>query len=426
MSQRVLLIKPPESSAFNFGTFSLAVLAAAVRDTAEISLLDATELSLAFTVEEIVGRRPDVIGVTAMALPSLAPVAELMRRIRDALPSVKLVVGGHGASLSPEHALNAGADVVVLGEGERTFRRLLQEGFDAAIPGVARLSAGRLTIMPPAAPIDDLDALPPPARDLMTSAPDGVHLLETSRGCPHACSFCETTRFYGRRWRHRSPERVAADVRRLVEEFDAWIIEITDDNFTASPRRVLRICEELRKGPLPLLFMLSARADDLHAHPELVEALVSARMVRVGIGVETLDAELAASTGKAISAETYRTVFERLRRAGAFSFASFIVGLPGETAETRRSAVELAIAAAPDGAQFVPFHPYPNLVQGRGDGCPALEDCRDAEAFTDAFYADGRTRDRLERAAGSGGLRALLAQGVLAKRAPSARASNHR
>lgn len=418
MPPRVLLVKPPEKSAFNFGTFSLAVLAAAIRDVADVSLFDATDLSIAAASEAIVSRQPDIVGITAMAMPSVAPVAELARHVRNAIPSVRLVAGGHGGSMAPRHLLNAGVDVVVIGEGETTFRRLLLEGFDMPIPGVARWSEGRLSIACPAALVDDLDALPPPARDLMPSSPDGVHLIETSRGCPHACSFCETTRFYGRRWRFRSPETVAEEVRRLVEDFDAWIIEITDDNFAASPRRVLRICDELRKGPLPLFFMLSVRADDLYARPELIEALVSVRMVRVGIGVETLDPGVAATTGKAIPLDAYRAVFENLRQSGALSLASFIVGLPGETPDARRRAVELAVEAAPDAAQFVPFHPYPGLpLYGRSDGSPAVEDTRDAEAFTNAFYSNERTRERLMQAAGGDGVRAILAQKILAKSA---------
>ena len=66
--------------------------------------------------------------------------------------------------------------------------------------------------------IENLDILKEPAWDLLNSPPDGVYLLETSRGCPHGCTFCETTRFYGRRWRARSPELVARDVARLVED----------------------------------------------------------------------------------------------------------------------------------------------------------------------------------------------------------------
>ena len=71
----VVLVKPPEHSRFSFGAFSLAVLAAAVRDLADVRILDATNLAPSTAVEQIVSSAPDWIGITTMALPSLVPAA---------------------------------------------------------------------------------------------------------------------------------------------------------------------------------------------------------------------------------------------------------------------------------------------------------------------------------------------------------------
>jgi radical SAM superfamily enzyme YgiQ (UPF0313 family) len=423
--KRVVLVKPPERSTFDFGAYSLGALAAAVRDLAEVEILDATDLPLDEAVAAVMDRRPDLVGVTAMGFTSVAPAAAFVRALAAlAAPGngrPEIVAGGHGASSLPQAILAAGADAVVVGEGEVTFRRLVAEEAEGTrsvrpgAPGTALLDGGRLVVGPPQRLVFPLDRLPLPARDLMPPPAGGVHLMETSRGCPHACAFCEATRFYGRRWRGFSPTRVAAEVERLVEGFGAYVIEFADDNFTASPRRVRRICEALQGRALPAFFMASCRADDLIADPELLPAMAGTRMLRISIGVETLDPAVAAGVGKPIGPEVYGEVFRRLRELEIFSVASLIVGLPGETPAARARAVEQAIAAGPDAARFLPFLPVPGAPACRGRNAyePDPADVDDAGRFTRAFFADPGVRTRLERAAAAGGVRGLLARGTL-------------
>lgn len=418
---RVVLVKPPERSPFNFGAFSLGVLAAAVRDLAAVEIIDATDLEPAAAVAAVRAREPTLVGVTAMGFSSVRPVAELVRAFRRSAagPDPVVVAGGHGASSLPGEILAAGADAVVVGEGEVTFRRLVEGGIATVEPGergLAVVAGGEVVVGPPQRLVFPLDRLPPPARDLMPPSADGVHLLETSRGCPHACAFCEATRFYGRRWRAFSPARVVEEVRRLVEEEGAFLIELADDNFTANPKRALAICRALAEGPLPASFLVSGRADDLLAEPGLLEALAAARMLRLSVGVESLDPEVAARVGKPIAAEVYRELFGRLRRLGIFSVASFILGLPGESTEARTRSVELAVEAAPDAARFLPFLPVPGAPLGSGRDPYAARpgDARDARSFTRAFYAHPVVRVRLEEAAArSNSVRGLFAQGTL-------------
>ncbi len=426
----LLLVKPPERSRFSFGAFSLAVLAAAVRDLARVAILDASELTPAQALREISDARPDWIGITTMALASLAPAAQLIRALRQRLPRARILVGGHGASMLPRPVLEAGADAVIRGEGELALRAVLADGLadhsaDALVPaGAVRLRGGELVQgeMPPL--VVPLDRLSAPALDLLPAPAGGVHLLETSRGCPHDCGFCETTRFYGRRWRWRTPVRVAADIRGLVTDQAAWLIEITDDNFAASRRRVRQICALLEDVDLPACILVSARADDLLADPELLPAMARARMLRVSVGVETLSDELGQRSGKAIGLDAYRTLFARMRELGMFSVASFIIGLPGETPRQRAEAVELARAAAPDAARFLPFYPFPGipLAAGRDSYDPDPADTAMAARCTDAFYGAPEVHERLQRIASGDDIGAMLARGTLARNADAAMA----
>lgn len=426
-----MLVKPPERSCFNFGTFSLAAVAAAVRDLAGVVILDATDLTAGEAVRQIARRRPDLVGVTTMGLSSVPAVAELIRRIKarapggKARPPAACVAGGHGASMCPDVLLDAGADAVVIGEGEVVFRRIVAEGIAAGSPGTACRQRGRTVLGPPQPLIEPLDALAPAARDLMPPRAEAIHLMETSRGCPHACAFCETTRFYRRRWRGQSPMRVVAEVRRLLDEFDAWIVHITDDNFTADRRRVRAICRQLLDGDLPAMFMVSARADDLIADPDLLPAMARARMLRITVGVETLDSRTALAAGKPIPPAAYREAFARMRQLGIFSVASLIVGIPGESREARARAVELAVEAAPDLAHFLPFLPLPGipLRLGRAGFDPDPADVADAHRFTRAFFEHPSVGARLGEAASRDDVRGLLARATIQNRLHGATAA---
>ena len=425
MGKKVLLVKPPELSRFNFGTFSLGVLAAAVRNLADISILDATDLSIGHAAAQVWSRQADMIGITVMGQDSIPSAADFIRRLNaghGCIPSshksVPIVVGGHGATIMPVPLLQAGADAAVIGEGELTLQQIIEHGIVPGSAGVACLERNRLLIGPPQALIQPLDRLPLPARELMPPPPNGIHLMETSRGCPHACAFCETTRFYGRRWCPHSPKRVAAEAGQLINTYNAWIIHFADDNFAASPDRVRHICKELKKESSPAFFMVSARADDLLSSPDLLELMAEARILRITVGVETLDLKTASQVGKPIPIQTYGEAFKRMRELGIFSVASLIVGLPGEHSAARKRSVELAVEAGPDSAHFLPFLPIPGipLAAARRGPNPDPIDVRDAERFSREFFQHPSVQARLKTAADRQDIRGILARAALESR----------
>ena len=189
MPKRIVLVKPPERSFFNFGTFSLGVLGAAVRHLAEVVIIDATDRPLNAAAEEAWAYKPDLIGVTVMGLASVKPCADFLRGLKTAgrstgsrCSTTSIIAGGHGASMLPALLLEAGADAVVIGEGELTFTRILTEGIHPGSPGLACMTDEGVVLGPPQKLVSPLDRLEPPARELMSPPPDGIHLMEISRG----------------------------------------------------------------------------------------------------------------------------------------------------------------------------------------------------------------------------------------------------
>jgi anaerobic magnesium-protoporphyrin IX monomethyl ester cyclase len=414
--KKIALVKPPERSTLNFGTFSLAVIAAAARDIVDISIVDTTNLSVDRAVKEVMETEPDLIGITLMGAESVPFAISLVRALKGARNTSTIIAGGHGAVLLPRDLLNAGVDCCVLGEGESTFRDILERGIVTGMPGTVTMKENREVKGPPRPLIFPLDRLELPARDLMPPPPEGVYLMETSRGCPHQCKFCETTRFYGRRWRPFSPERVVREAKLLMDKYNAWIIHFADDNFSASIKRVKKICEQIiEEEVFPAFYMLSARADDLVSDPDLLPLMAKARMLRISVGVETLAADVAREIDKPIPFDVYKQAFTRMRELGIFSVASLILGLPGETPQDRARTVELAVEAGPDSAHFLPFQPQAGLpLKGKHDGYDLdPDDLRDAVAFESAFFNHPTVQTRLKTLAELDGIQAMLARSTL-------------
>ena len=178
MKARITLVKPPESSRLNFGTFSLAVLGAYVKDIAELSIVDATDISLGETLDRIKREKPKVLGVTTMSLESIGPATSVLRAMRESGFRGMMVAGGHGATMLPRKILESGADAVVYGEGEETFRDLLRSGIKEDLKGLFLLREGNLIQTPPR-PHLKMDELPVPLRELIGQPASGVAMLET-------------------------------------------------------------------------------------------------------------------------------------------------------------------------------------------------------------------------------------------------------
>src|SRR5215472_5619168 len=149
-------------------------------------------------------------------------------------------------------------DFVVLGEGERTLPELvsaLRDNRYAAISvlrGVGYKTRGKLYLPEHGDLIEDIDALPLPARDLIdparyTLGGKRVTMLITSRGCPYHCTFCSIFLTAGRQFRTRSISGIIHEMRRCREHYGTEIFDIEDDNFSFDQKRTASILAAIRE-----------------------------------------------------------------------------------------------------------------------------------------------------------------------------------
>lgn len=244
----LFLSKSPDEQAAASPYFPLGLLylAGYVREVGhDVAIYDATfEPDESSFVAMLEVEQPDVVGLSALV--TTGDVALSLAEIAAAHGAI-VILGGPDPTLTPARYLASPAvDLVVHHEGEQTISRLL-DLFDQGLltldslrdePGVAYRSNDSIVVNHPRPPIENLDELPLPARDLIDMQ-RYLHLWEeingyssmtisTSRGCPYGCEWCRDA-VHGDAFRQRSPESVAAEMRVLKEQYNITRLRMVDD-----------------------------------------------------------------------------------------------------------------------------------------------------------------------------------------------------
>jgi len=341
---RVAIIAPPyplaEAPAPPLGVSYVA--AAFEQAGAEVRIFD--YLVSAYTPEKLRAQldafQPEVVGSTSVTLnfPGAAQILSTAKRHR---PSLVTMMGGPHVSFTAAKTLDAfpGIDLIVSGEGEETISELMAEGMSPAtwekIPGLAFRRNGEVVITDPRPFIEDLDALPFPARHLLPlsryQALGYSISIITSRGCPYNCIFCLGRRMVGNRVRLRSASRVVDEIEQILA-YGIDRINVADDLFVSNGGRVKEVCNEILRRKLRFAWSAFARVNTVDR--ETLKLMREAGCDSISFGVETGNSDLLKLIRKGITREQVKEAVSLCGQTGIIAHTSFMVGLPGESPET--------------------------------------------------------------------------------------------
>ena len=214
--------------------------------------------------------------------------------------------------------------------------------------------------------INDLDALPLPARQLLKNnrykfpGLDGpVTTVKSSRGCPLNCSFCGYTLAQGLRFRFRSPEHVVAELVDLHRNHGLRHVVFRDPIFTTRKDRVMDICDGILREKLDIKWQCETAVKTLS--PDLLEKMAEAGCTHISLGIESGNAEIQKKHcgNKLNKLDQAKEVFEVCRRVGIETRAFCMIGFPEETTEMADETLRLVEWLDPDQVQFCAVTAYP-------------------------------------------------------------------
>ena len=276
--------------------------------------------------------------------------------IRERNPDCRVYLGGYGPSVDPGR-YESDVTGVVVGEGERPWRTILQSG---------GMETG--VVFEPAIP--DLDSIPFPDRDFIkverciavAKKEEGRRVtgIYGNRGCLRRCKFCadgSPKTIYGVKLRERSPKNILDEMEQVEAAYDIEFFKFADPEVNTRPNRTAELAREFveRKWRIPWGGNFLANPwDDKDG-----KALYEAGCREVWIGLESGSLEIHKHIGKGVTPNLIRHAFKNAKEAGLMRRAYVLMGTPMETKETIKETEALIDEVRPDTVSFSILAPYP-------------------------------------------------------------------
>lgn len=375
----ILLVSPSQQEVYgnmkapDYPHLGLAYLAAVLEKAGHlvrIADIDADSLTEDKFISVLKEKDYSLVGITTTT-PTFKKALSLAGIVKRNSKAFTVLGGIHVTVTAQESVKEPSVDFVVKGEGERTILELvecLESGGDVHfVSGLYHKKDGCVLKNGERVLIENLDELPFPARHLFNKRnynyPDALEEpampIITSRGCPAACSYCNSRSIFTRKFRVRSAPNVLAEIECLIGEFGVREIHIWDDNFITIKKRVFQIRDEIKAKKLNLRFAFpnGVRAD--YADLDVLKALKDMGTYSVAFGVESGNQNILDGINKNIKLHQIEAAFASAKRVGLETWAFFMLGLPGETDKTIRDTIDFAIRLKPDVAKFHILKPFP-------------------------------------------------------------------
>jgi p-methyltransferase len=296
---------------------------------------------------------PDILALSTTFILSPSQLNFVARLIRKYLPDTFVVAGGQHISTELAN-LNDKQQRAYLkatrldgfineAQGEASLVKLTQlyPMRLAEVPNLLwRQPSGEIAINPKQAEANDLNA----TIDLSGIREGSVVHLRTARGCAFHCSFCSYPASGGM-WSLAKVESAIAQLR-LAKEAGAGAVIFTDDTFNVPKERFQNLLDQMIQAEIDLPWYSFLRCQFVDA--PLVEKMRRSGCRGVLLGIESGADSVLANMNKGAKVESYRRGVQWLKEAGITSVGSFLIGFPGETANTVAQTEEFISGAGLD------------------------------------------------------------------------------
>src|SRR5512137_1325446 len=343
-----------------FPPLGIQMLAPVVRQAGhEVRLFDTSHPRMRpeDIAQEARAERPDVIGLSALSVTAYPYLREAARVIKGANPDVPIIVGGPFATMNAAEILRdcPFIDHVGAGEGEELLPEYLANLHrPEAVDGLVWRRGDDVVVNRARPLLRDFDRFPYADRqslpiDYIESLPldvpavlslDKFCTIQTSRGCPYTCIYCDIPNIGEGKWRARSAEHVLGEMQQLSDQ-GYRSIYLTDDHFLLQRKRIAAICNGIVERDLKFHWGCEGRVDSVGV--EQLPLMGKARCEWLAYGVESGTQKMLDRLQKRQTLEQVEKAVHAAKQNGISRVHGFfVIGGPDETAEDIRETFRYA------------------------------------------------------------------------------------
>lgn len=334
----------------------------------EVSMIDeaAQGFSMKGTVDWVKKEDSDILGFSTFS-SSGRKAAIIAEKVKKQNPNIVIVFGNFLATFNAERILKKYpfVDVIVRGEGEYTSLELVKclekKGKLKEVLGITFRNKNRIITTPDRPLMKDIDSIPFPDRELLdveyhnttagiNVAPRKFSSFVSSRGCVFRCRFCGCRRLARNLWRSRSVDNILEELHLLASQGYKQFLFV-DDNFTLNPKRVIKICQRMRKEKVDVEWFAEGRVDQCSY--DMLREMVKANCKMIYFGIENASQKVLDYYDKRTTPEQAEVAVKNARKAGIdVIVTSLILGAPNETRQEIQNTLEFAQKLQVDIPQF--------------------------------------------------------------------------
>ena len=341
----------------------------------ETSIIDEAVLGYSLTdiIDWVKKEEPDLLGFSTCS-SSGRKAALIAEKVKQENPNIITVFGNFYATFNAERILKKYpfVDMIIRGEGEYTSLELTkciaENGNLKKVQGINFRNDGNIISTPDRPLIKDIDSLPFPDRELLDAeyhnttagivvAPKKFSSFVSSRGCVFRCRFCGCRRLARNLWRSRSVENILEELHLLSSQGYKQFLFV-DDNFTLNTKRVIKVCQRLKKEKVDIEFFAEGRVDN--CPQDMLWAMSKANCRMMYFGIENCVQKILDYYDKQTTSQQAIDALKKAKKAGIdVTVASFILGAPHETRQEIWETLKFAQKIEADIPQFNMLATFP-------------------------------------------------------------------